>query len=124
MLTRLSDPRGLAAGRTAAGVMMLTRPGLLPATLGVDRASADRMGWVVQMLGAREVALGLGALVAPSRAWHAAGVFSDAVDALAVGTALRRGRVGTAAGGGVVAVAVAAVAIGVAALGRGPQVGE
>jgi hypothetical protein len=63
--------------------------------------------------------LGLGTLVAlrrtdrrASRLWLAAGVLSDAVDALAVAGAVARGRVRSGAGGAVLAVAVAAAALG------------
>jgi hypothetical protein len=120
VLDRLLDPRGLAVGRTAVGLSMLARPGLVPAALGVDRATRDRMSWVVQMLGAREIALGLGALSARKdrRAWLAAGLLSDAVDALAVTAALRRGQVGAVAGSALVAVAAGAAAVQVDALRR------
>lgn len=116
-------PSQLAMGRTGAGVVMVAAPRALPTAMGVDSATSARVGWVVQMLGAREVALGLGTLAAlrspdraASRVWLAAGVLSDAVDALAVGAALGRGRVGKAAGGLTVAVAAGAVAIGAHAL--------
>ena len=120
MAVRLLDPRGLAAGRTVVGLSMLARPGLLPAVLGVDRASRDRMGWAVQMLGAREVALGIGALVSRKepRLWLLAGLLSDSVDALAVGHALRKGQVGRLAAPGLIAVAAGAAAIQVDALRR------
>jgi hypothetical protein len=120
LLDRLRDPRGLAFARTAVGVTMLTKPGALPALLGVDRATRERMGWVVQMLGAREVALGVGALSARTevRLWLAAGLLSDAVDALAVGAALRRGRVNAPTAAAMVGVAAGAAAIQADALRR------
>ncbi|MCW2585740.1 MAG: hypothetical protein JWN55_1256, partial [Frankiales bacterium] len=40
MLSRLLDPRGLAAGRTALGVCMLARPAALAALMGVDRQTS------------------------------------------------------------------------------------
>ena len=71
------------------------------------------------MLGAREVALGLGTLVAlrrgdarAARTWLAAGVLCDAVDVLAVGAATARGRVAAPAGLATVAVALSAVGLG------------
>jgi hypothetical protein len=116
-------PLRLAQSRTGVGVVMLTRPALLPRGMGVDRVSAERTGWVVQMLGAREVALGAGTWLAlrrpdsrGARLWIAAGVLSDAVDALAVAGALGRGRVGAVPGAGLVVVASTAAAVGVAAL--------
>lgn len=113
----------LALGRTGAGASMIVRPRLLPQLMGVDSATATRVGWVVQMLGAREVAVGLGTLAAArtpdrraARAWIAAGVLCDAVDALAVGGALLRGRVAKGAGAATLAVALGAVAVGLDAL--------
>ena len=122
-LRELVGPEHLALGRTGAGTVMVLRPRALPQLLGVDSATATRMGWAVQMLGAREVALGLGTLAAlrrpdgaAARAWLAAGVLCDAVDVLAVGGALLRGRLRTTTGGAVLAVAAGAVALGVGEL--------
>ena len=113
------DSVHLALGRTGAGAVMVARPRLLPQALGVDSATAARTAWAVQMLGARELALGLGTLAARragdrrgARLWTAAGVLADGVDVLAVAGALARGRVRTPAGLGVLAVAAAAVALG------------
>ena len=113
----------LAYGRAGAGSVMLLRPRALPQALGVDSATATRVGWAVQMLGARELALGLGTLSAlrrpdrePSRAWLAAGVLCDAVDVLAISAAIARGRVKKGTGGAVLAVALGAVALGSRAL--------
>ena len=120
---RLLTPLRLAQGRTAVGAVMLVRPSVLPAGLGVDRVSAERTGWVVQMLGAREVALGAGAWVAlrrgdarAARLWLAAGLLADAVDALAVAGAVGRGRVRTGPGTALVGVAATAAAVQAAAL--------
>ena len=106
----------LALGRAAAGTAMVTRPTLLPGLLGVDSATATRMAWSTQMLGVREIALGLGTWAAlrrgddrASRLWLMAGLLSDAVDALAVGAAAARGHVSKPTGAGVVAVAGTAV---------------
>ena len=115
----------LSLGRAAVGGVMLARPGLLPRSLGVDSASAARTAWVVQMLGAREVALGLGTWVArrrgdrqDGRLWVVAGMCADAVDALAVGAALRGRRVSAPAGAAVVATAAGAALLGAADLLR------
>jgi hypothetical protein len=114
------SPEHLALGRTGAGALMVLRPRVLPQLMGVDSATATRMGWAVQMLGAREVALGLGTLAAvrrpdgpAARTWLAAGVLCDAMDVLTVGGALLRGRLRTSSGGAVLAVAAGAVALGV-----------
>ena len=88
----------LALARTAVGVAMLVRPPALGGLLGADRAATRDADWAVQMLGAREVALGLGALSARrrDRRWLVAGLLSDAVDAAVITRAagagvLRRG---------------------------------
>ncbi|MCW2600669.1 MAG: hypothetical protein JWM02_2498 [Frankiales bacterium] len=121
MLNKLLDPRTQAVGRSVIGVSMLARPGLVPAALGVDRATRERLGWVVQMLAARDVALGLGALVARKerRLWLAAGVLADVVDALAVAAAIGKGQVKASTGAGLVALAAGGAAIGTHALRRG-----
>lgn len=118
-----ATPAQLALGRTGVGAVMVVRPRAVPQALGVDSATATRMAWAVQMLGAREIALGLGtwaALRSPDRAasrlWLAGGVLSDGVDALAVSGALLKGRVSKCSGLGLVAVAAAATALGVRAL--------
>jgi hypothetical protein len=118
-----ATPGQLALGRAGAGAVMVVRPRSLPQLLGLDSATATRTAWAVQMLGAREIALGLGTAAAlrrpdreASRLWVAAGVLCDGVDVLAVGGALARGRIAKGPGLGLLAVAGAAVAIGVRAL--------
>ncbi|MBC7374260.1 MAG: hypothetical protein H7323_09750 [Frankiales bacterium] len=105
---------------------MLVRPRLMPQTMGVDSASAAKTSWVVQMLGAREVALGLGTLAAlracdgrAARTWIAAGVLSDAMDVVAVGAAVATGRLSKAVGGAVVLTALGATLAGLKALRSG-----
>ena len=117
------SPAHLALGRVGAGASMLVRPKALPQLLGVDSATSTRVGWVVQMLGVRDLALGVGTLIslrggerAATRTWLTMGVLCDAVDGLAVGGAMLKGRVSKAGGAAVVAVAAAAVAVGAAAL--------
>ncbi|MCY7364480.1 MAG: hypothetical protein LH469_04080 [Frankiaceae bacterium] len=116
-------PEHLALLRTGAGVVMVGRPRVLPQLMGVDSATATRVGWAVQMLGAREIAIGLGTLVAlrrpgsaAARTWVAAGVLTDALDVLAVGGALARGRVRKSSGAAVLTTATAAVGLGWRAL--------
>lgn len=123
LLTGLLSVRRLALGRTAVGVGMVARPRLLPMSLGVDSAAATRTTWVTQMLGAREIALGLGTLASlrrgnrdETRLWLWAGLLSDAVDALAVGGAAVQGRVSKPAAAAVVAVAGGAAYVQLTAL--------
>lgn len=122
-LGRAATPARLAVGRTGAGTVMVLRPQLLPTALGVDAVSAAKTAWVVQMLGAREIALGLGTLVAlrapdrsNRRAWLAAGVLSDGIDVLAVGAALLQGRLSRSTGTLVAATALGATLAGLRAL--------
>ena len=115
----------VALGRTGAGAVMLARPRLMPQTMGVDSASAVKTAWVVQMLGAREVALGLGTLTSvrsgdarATRTWVLAGVLSDAADVAAVGAAVLKGRLSKPAGAAVVVTALSAALAGLQALQR------
>lgn len=119
LVGHLLSPTRLGLARTGVGVVMLTRPSVVPTALGVDPASAERMDWAVQMLGAREVSLGLGAVLAgraarrsgdarPARLWLAAGLLADAVDAVAVARAVGAGRLSKGTGGALVLIAAAA----------------
>ena len=123
----------VAAGRVALGVAALARPSV-PARPGVG-ASADELGARVfgRALGARDIALGLGALaalrIAPAGsagaqaagaqagAWVAAGALSDALDVAITAAAwpelprTTRWLVAAAAGGAAVAGAAGALAL-------------
>ncbi|MCW2679550.1 MAG: hypothetical protein JWM62_951 [Frankiales bacterium] len=123
VLVDRATPAHLALARTGSGALMVLRPRAVPQALGVDSATATRMAWAVQMLGARELALGIGTWTAmrnpdkaASRLWVAGGVLSDGIDAMAVTAALLKGRVSKSSGLGLVAVAAGAVALGVRAL--------
>ena len=116
-LRTITAPAPVAAVRTGVGVVMLLAPSVLPQVLGVDVAARARTTWLVQMLGVREVALGAGVLAAGrsagARSWAVAGSACDVVDALVVGSAVRRGAVHPRWGG---AVAVSALAAGLVGL--------
>ena len=124
---RVVTPSRLATGRAGVGAVMLVRPHLLPTLLGVDSATSARMGWAVQMLGARELALGLGTRVAlrrgdgrAARLWLASGLLSDAVDAVVLTAAVARGRLSTRTGALVAVVAAGATALEAAELADEP----
>ena len=128
---RLLDPRPVALGRVGAGAVLLVRPQLLPRTVGIDSATAARSSWLVQMLGAREVALGLGTLHElrrgddrASRLWLSAGLLSDATDALVLAAAVRRGRLSRLPGLAAVALALSSVAVQGHAVFRSDPAGE
>ena len=117
-------PEQVALTRAGIGAVMITRPRLLPGILGIDSATSARMGWSTQMLGVRELALGLGtfgALRSPdrrsARLWITAGMLCDAGDALAVGGALAKGRVAKVPAGAAMLSALMAVALGARSLG-------
>jgi len=117
--------RAVAAGRVALGLTALAWP-LVPARPWVG-ASADDLAARVfgRALGARDVALGLGALAALERpaesgspsAWVAAGALSDALDVLASAASWRelprvtRWLVAVTAGGAAVVGAAGALAV-------------
>ena len=116
-------PSRLSLGRAGVGATMMLRPTLLGDVMGSDRTTSTGAAWVVQMLGARELALGAGAVTAlrrgdsrAARLWLAAGMLCDAVDAVVVAGAVGRGRVATAPGAALVAVATAAAAVQAGAL--------
>jgi hypothetical protein len=120
---RKDGVRLLALGRVLAGAGMLARPELLPRLAGVDAATAARVAWLGRMLGAREVALGAGTLVALRRgsgaesgagSWLLGSALSDAVDAVAFGGAVARGHVRPVFGALVTATAAAGAGVGLA----------
>ena len=118
----IGNPSSLAWGRVGAGSTMVLRPSAVPRLMGLDSATAARAGWAVQMLGIRDLALGVGTLVAlrrdrrAARTWMALGAVCDTVDALALGGAALRGRISRTGAAAGVGVAVLAVVAGVTAL--------
>jgi hypothetical protein len=111
----------LSAGRTAVGLSMLASPSLMPRTMGVDSTTASRLTWMTRMVGAREVAVGAGTLLALRRGrdveeWTLASLLCDGADAAAFGLAVAKGDVRKVTGVGVVASALGAVALGLLAL--------
>ena len=117
----------VAAGRVAIGVIALARPSV-PARPWVGASADDVTARVFgRALGARDLALGLGALAAlqgpaagagSARAWFAAGALSDTLDVVASALAWRelprvtRWLVAASAGGAAVTGAGAALAPG------------
>jgi hypothetical protein len=95
---------------------MLSRPALLARTLGTDRVTARNTGWLTQMVGARELALGVGTLTATSvRPWLLAQAVADAGDGFALLAAARIRRVSPALGGLLALTAAAGAAVDVLA---------
>jgi hypothetical protein len=115
----IADPQDLVlaigVGRVVIGTTFLLAPRLSVRILGVDSASAKRMTFLARMTAARDIALGAGTLDAASSTavvpWLLAGAAADAVDALAVAGAMRRGVArGVPAAGTVVGAAMVAAA--------------
>ncbi|HEY2300135.1 MAG TPA: hypothetical protein VGH43_20600 [Jatrophihabitans sp.] len=117
----IADPQdvvlAIGVGRVAIGTTFLLAPRLSVRILGVDTASAKRMTFLARMTAARDIGLGAGTLDAASSTavvpWLMAGAAADAVDALALAGAMKRGVVrGVPAAGTVVGAAMVA-AVGV-----------
>jgi hypothetical protein len=76
----------LARGRIAIGVVSLLAPGLVGRTITGHDGSEDGTGLFARMVGARDLGLGLGLLVAldrgaPVRTWLEASAVVDGIDA-------------------------------------------
>lgn len=128
LVSRLSVEQ-VSLVRTGIGVGMITRPARVPQLLGIDSAAATRMAWSTQMLGIREISLGLGTAVAlrrgdakAARVWLLAGLLSDAVDALVLSAAAARGRISRPVGLGAIGLAGGAVYAQLEALQEAPEV--
>lgn len=107
--------------RCALGAAMMANPSRLGRVLGVDEATSRRTGWVAAMVGAREIALGVGSLAAlRGRAglapWFAAQAIADGGDALAIALAVRQDRVHRGVGALVVAFAISGTAADLVAM--------
>lgn len=102
-------PRGvvpaLGLTRLAIGAGLLVGPAGLGKALGLSADEAKRAGWLARLMGAREIAIGLGTLDAwrtgrPVDGWVAAQGMSDASDAVAFASVALAGRVSPARGWG------------------------
>ena len=116
----------IASGRCAVGLLALLRPVEVAGFGGIDRASAQRTAHLAQLAGARDLALGVGLLVALVRGadtggWVWAGALADGIDTAVIGSATAQGRLGPVAGTALALVAAsAAVAVVPAGVRRAP----
>src|SRR5947208_909045 len=118
----LPEPEALAlqiaAGRAVIAASILASPVRTVRMMGADTATAARVTWLTRMMGARDAAIGVGGVAAlrgkggAGGPWLLAGAASDAVDALVIAGALKRGRVK-----GIVPAAIVPLAAGTAAVG-------
>jgi len=107
----------LATGRTLIGTSLLVAPVQGVLLVGGDTATARRVAWLSRMLAGRDTALAVGALIAEARGrdssgWIAAGAAADAVDAAALGLAIRDGRLGGVRASAAAAAGAAAALVG------------
>jgi hypothetical protein len=115
-----SSVKALAALRVVIGVAAWLAPRQSGKGFGLDPAANPQAPYLGRLFGARDVALGIGTLQATGEArkqWLRIGVAVDAADAAAALAAGRGGYLPPVAAGLVFAPAIAAVALGVAALG-------
>lgn len=90
-----SQARTMAMARVAFGIVFTVTPGVvLRAWVGRDHAATPAVRMLSRGLGARDLAIGVGALLAlrhdaPARGWIEAGVVSDLGDALGIALAAR-----------------------------------
>ena len=104
----------LARARIAIGLTAAALPGLSARVLS-GRAASGIEPLLVRMLGARDVTLGLGTVIAldrgaPVRGWIEASAFSDAADFIS--SVLSRSRMSTRAFAGTMALASGSAALG------------
>jgi hypothetical protein len=119
---RLPGPESMAmqvaAGRAVFAAAFLAAPVGSLRLIGADTATARRVSWLSRMMAGRDGVLSVGALVATrsgggsAGAWILAGAVADAVDAVAMATALKQGRVKGIVPTLVVPGAAAAAALG------------
>jgi hypothetical protein len=86
---------GLAGGRVAIGVVSLLAPGLVGRAMLGPAADSDATRLLLRVVGARDLALGVGVLAAldrdrPVRGWLRASAVADGLDA--AGSLLARRR--------------------------------
>ncbi len=119
------DPVLLSAGRAGLGALMLAAPAQVARTLGTPTVSAQDGAWATRMLGAREVAVGLGSVVGlrsndrtVRRTWLLAGLVCDLADLAIFGAAVRSSRLPRGSSVASVVVASSAVAVQALALTR------
>jgi len=119
----LPEPEALAlqisAGRAAIALTVLAAPVVSARVMGTDTATAQRVTWLVRMLGARDGALGVGGAAALRRdapaavPWLLGGAAADLVDALVIAGALKHGRLKGVVPSVIVPLAAATAAAGV-----------
>lgn len=114
--------RQLAGLRVLIGLGALVAPGLAGRLFGLDVKGNPQSPYLARLFGARDIALGVGALASSGeerRRWVQIGIAVDAADAVSAVLAGRDGSVSTGTAVKLAAPAVAAVALGAIAHGSG-----
>jgi hypothetical protein len=112
----------ISALRLAVGVGSYATPGLAGRAFGLDVDGNPQAPYLARLFGVRDVALAGGTLTTGGearRTWLRMGLLCDAADAAAAVLAARAGYVSKGTAAMLAAPAVAAVAIGMVALGNG-----
>jgi len=96
--------------RIAIGVGLVLNPKGIGKALGIDDASMEQAAWLARFTGGREIAIGMGTLLAwrrsePMAGWIAAQSISDATDTIAFITVTAHGKVTPIRGWGMAAFA-------------------
>jgi hypothetical protein len=89
--------QALCLGRTAIATQLLLAPAAATRLVGLDTGTGRRVSWLTRMMAVRDVALGIGGLLAARRGgdptpWVLGGAAADAVDAAVLAHALRSRR--------------------------------
>jgi hypothetical protein len=95
----------LGLTRIAIGIGLMANPKGIGKALGIDDAAMQQAAWLARFTGGREIAIGLGTLLAwrrsePLAGWIAAQAISDATDTVAFAVVATQGRVSPARGWG------------------------
>jgi hypothetical protein len=112
----------LAGLRLAVGISSWATPRLAGKAFGLDATANPQSPYLARLFGARDVALGYGLLTTTGetqRQWLAIGAACDVADAVAGVAATRGGYLPKLPGFAVTATALAATALGLAALREG-----
>lgn len=107
-------------GRLSLGGLFLAAPETATRLLGLDAVTATRVSWLARMTAIRDCTLGAGTVLSSitghgAAPWLLAGAVSDAGDAVAIGLAIREGRLPAAKAGAMVALAGGATLAGILA---------